>query len=160
YSSFFGNFGIGASLAYLHGSLEHATPGHEDLNDFAAGAQATYMLDDLKFSLGGGYRWSNAYAFRPGLVFSDGDSRLWDGAFMVEQGHIRAGVEYSNGDVDGPTGVPDFTVEAYQAAVGYKINDNLDLGAGWQWYNYDRNIGVFYTGSKAIDMDAGFLSLN
>ncbi len=160
YQTFFDDLGIGGSIAYLQGYQDNETPGRDDLYDLAIGAQSSYTLRNVKLSLGGGYRESNAYGFRTNLVFADGNTALWHLSFMGEDGPWRAGVEYSDGDVDGPAGRPDYAMNAYQAAIGYRVNDNLDIGAGWQWYDYDRNLGVFYNGDTAIDMDAGFITLN
>ena len=71
----------------------------------------------------------------------------------------RLGVEYSNTFMDAASGVPRFLVTAYQTALGYELSRNVQITAGWQFYNYERNIGEFYNGNSWINMDAGFVTL-
>jgi hypothetical protein len=67
-----------------------------------------------------------------------------------------AGLEYSWSEV---TGTPNLDVAGFQVSGGYKVNDNLQITAGWQWYEYRQDIGTFYNGSPKIDMNAAFLVL-
>ena len=120
-------------------------------------------MSEIKFTLGGAYRVSNAYGFNAGLVFADAETRLAHASALIEWDAWRLGAEYSHGDVNGPDsgffGLPDYTMRAYQVAGGYRVNDNIQLTAGWQWYDYDRDLGVFFNGRSAVDMNAGFLTL-
>ena len=54
----------------------------------------------------------------------------------------------------------DYDIRGYQISGGYKLNDNLKIIAGWQWYDYRRNLGTFYNGLPGIDMNAGFLAVS
>ena len=65
-----------------------------------------------------------------------------------------AGLEYSRSEITGPV---NFDIDGYQLSAGYRLNDNLQITAGWQWYDYRRDLGTFYNGLNRIDMNAGFL---
>jgi hypothetical protein len=73
----------------------------------------------------------------------------------AERRNWLLGFEYSLGTITGPV---DYHVTGYQASAGYKVNDNLKLITGWQWYDYKRDTGAFYNGKPGIHMNAGFLS--
>ena len=150
---------VEGSIAFTRGVLQDAMPGFDDLHDWAVGAQAAYSLSEWKFTLGGAYRKSNAYGFKTSMVLDGAETRLEHASALAEWGPWRLGGEYSHGDVNGPPGYVDYTLEAWQLAGGYRVNDNLQLTAGWQWWNYDRDLGVFFKGSRAADMNAGFVTL-
>jgi hypothetical protein len=156
YTGYFSDVAVGFSAGYAGGSLKNRTTGSDDLYDWALGAQFAYMLSDVRLSLGGGYRESNAYLLETGSVLAHGGSRVTHVSATAEWRNWIAGVEYSLGNISGPVG---YDVTGYQVSAGYKINDNLQLTGGWQWYTYDRNLGAFYNGSPSIDMNAGFLLL-
>ncbi|NIO39810.1 MAG: hypothetical protein GTO41_06235, partial [Burkholderiales bacterium] len=61
--------------------------------------------------------------------------------------------------VDAPTDIPRFIITAYQATLGYELSRNVQISAGWQFYNYERNVGTFYNGNRWINMDGGFVTL-
>ncbi len=159
YSGYFGDLAAGLSAAFAHGSLDNATPGFESLYDFALGVQLAYSLDAVKLSAGGGYRTTNGYALMPALVYRGGETHLKHVSAMIETGAWRVGGEYSNGDVNGPAGITEYGLDAYQLAAGYRVNDNLQLTLGWQWQDYTRTIGTFPNGAKTSDMNAGFMTL-
>ena len=69
----------------------------------------------------------------------------------------RLGGEYAIGSAHGPVNL---RFRAYQTGVGYKINDNMQISMGWQWYIYTRSTGTFVNGSPELAMNAGFLSLS
>ena len=54
---------LGVSAGFAQGYLTHATSGGADLYDWGVGAQLAYTLSDsdVKFSLGGAYRGTDAY---------------------------------------------------------------------------------------------------
>ena len=156
YTGYFSNVAVGLSAGYAGGSLKNRTVGFDDLHDWALGAQFAYMLSDVRLSLGGAYRESNAYLLEVSSVLAHGSSRVTHISASAEWRNWIAGVEYSLGRISGPV---DYDVTGYQVSAGYKINDNLQLTGGWQWYTYDRNLGAFYNGSPTIDMNAGFLVL-
>jgi len=153
------DLGITASAAYSQGTLDHTAPGLDDLHDWAVGAEAAYSLSEVKFTVGGAYRVSNAYGFNAGLVFDNSETQLAHASGLIEWNDWRLGAEYSHGEIDGPTALPDYTMRAYQVAAGYRVNDNIQLTAGWQWYDYRRDLGLFFDGRPMIDMNAAFLTL-
>lgn len=156
YTSYISDVAVGVSAGYAHGAVEHKTPGGRDLEDFALGAQLAYMISDVRLSVGGAYRITNAYLLN---IDDAGRGRRTDAlhlSAMAERGAFLFGVEYSDADIKGPV---DFDVKGYQVSAGYKINNNMQLTGGWQWYDYRRDLGLFHNGLSKIDMNAGFLSL-
>lgn len=153
------NLAITASAAYTGGTLQPAVPGMDDLHDWAFGAQAQYVVDEVKLSFGGAYRESNAYGFHEDIVLDGGETKLAHLSAMIEWDVWRLGAEYSHADIDGPHGFADVTMDGYQVAGGYRFNDNIQITAGWQWRNYDRDTGAFFNGLDTADMNAGFVTL-
>jgi len=156
YSGYFSNVAVGLSAGFARGSLENRTPGFSDLYDWALGAQLAYALSDVKLSLGGAYRSTNAYLFDVHQALGHGGTHATHVSAMAERGSWLIGGEYSFGDVDG---VVNYNIAGYQVSGGYKINSNMQISAGWQWQNYSQNAGTFYNGSHRVEMNAGFLSL-
>ena len=157
YTGYFSNIALGLSAGYAHGRLKNRTPGFENLYDWALGAQLAYTISDIKLSVGGAYRGTNSYLLDIQQVRNDASTRMVHLSAMAEKGSWLLGLEFSNADENGPV---DYRITGYQAAAGYRINTNMQITAGWQWYNYRRNIGTFYNGSPAIDVNAGFLKLS
>jgi hypothetical protein len=157
YTGYFSNIALGLSAAYAHGRLKNRTPGFENLYDWSLGAQLAYTVSDIKLSLGGAYRGTNAYLLDVEQARSNGGSHLVHVSAMAEKGSWLLGAEFSNGDVNGPV---DFEITGYQVAGGYRVNTNMQLSIGWQWHNYRRNAGTFFNGSPALDLNAGFLTLS
>jgi hypothetical protein len=156
YTTYVSNVAVGLSAALARGSLKNRSIGTDDLYDWALGAQIAYTLSDVKLSLGGAYRDSNAYAFSPALALRHGGTRSAHVSTTAEWGSWIAGLEYSRSEV---TGTPDLDVTGFQVSGGYRLNDNFQITAGWQWYDYRRNLGMFYNGAPKIEMNAAFLVL-
>jgi hypothetical protein len=156
YSGYFSNLAVGLSAGYAHGSLKNRTPGFSDLDDWALGAQLSYALSDVKLSLGGAYRSTNAYLFDVRQALNHGGTHATHVSATVERGSWLFGGEYSFGDVDGST---NYNIAGYQVSGGYKVNTNMQISAGWQWQNFRRSAGAFYNGARKIEMNGGFLSL-
>ena len=156
YTGYFSGLAVGLSAGFAQGSLKHATSNGADLQDWAIGGQLAYTLADVKLSLGSAYRETNAYLLDVGEVLHGGNTQSVHFSATVEKGSWRLGEEYSNANVGGPV---DYQITGYETVVGYKLNENLELTGGWQWYDYVRNAGFFYNGRPAIRMNAGFLAL-
>ncbi len=154
YTSYIGNLAVGLSAGYAHGAVTRKTPGGEDLQDFALGTQFAYMISDMRLSVGGAYRMTNAYLLDIGQAGRGRQTNALHLSGMAERGPWLFGVEFSDADIEGPV---DFDVKGYQVSAGYRLNDNLQFTAGWQWYDYRRGAGIFHNGLAAIDMNAGFL---
>jgi len=160
YSETFGRTSVGfyASGAVGHGTRK--TPGHAGLTEWGTGAEIDYNLtDDMKLAFGGAYRHANAYAFN---VY---DARTTDG---TESAHLSStltwgpwifGGEYGRGTAGGGDFAPTLGVRGWQGSVGYVVNANWQITAGWQELRYDRNDGTFYSGAPDITMSAAFLHL-
>jgi Gram-negative porin len=157
YTGYVSDFALGLSAGFAHGSLTNASPGADSLYDWALGAQAATMVGPVKLSVGGAYRESNAYLLQIDSALAHGGTHATHLSGTAEWNSWIAGVEYSLAEVTGPV---DYDIRGYQISGGYKVNDNLRIVAGWQWYNYRRNLGTFYNGLSGIDMNAGFLALS
>jgi predicted porin len=157
YSDYIGQVAVGLSAAYAHGGLRNRTFGFADLSDWSLGSQFAYMLGAVKLSLGADYRQTNAYLLDPTQALKGGGTHATHLSATGEWGSWVFGAEYVFADVTGPT---HFNLAGYEAAAGYKLNDNLQISAGWQWQNRRRDAGAFYQGARGIDMNAGFLSLS
>jgi hypothetical protein len=155
YTGYFSNVAVGLSAGFTHGSIENRTPGFGNLSDWQLGAQVAYTVSDIKLSAGGGYRETNAYLLDVEAALNHGDTRILHLSTMAERGNCLLGFEFSNAALGGPT---DYRILGYQLAAGYKLNPNLQLTAGWQWYTYRRDAGAFYNGLSLIGMNAGFLT--
>jgi outer membrane protein OmpU len=156
YTGYFSNVAVGLSGAFAHGSVKNRTPGFADLYDWSLGTQIAYTMDDVKLSAGGGYRVTNSYLLDIEEALAHGETRMLHLSAMAERGSWLLGVEYSNAGIEGPVG---YRILGYQITAGYKLNTNLQLSAGWQWYDYRRSVGTFYNGLPTISLNAGFLSL-
>lgn len=153
-------FGDATVKAYAGASMAHdaaRTSGHEGLTDWALGASVDYPVsDDVKLSLGGSYRNTNAYAFDLDNVLAAGSTKAAHVSAEITDGSWSGGFEYSDGTADG---TPRLGVNGYETTIGYKINANLQLSGGWQRLNYRRDTGVFFNGDNRIGMDAEFIHL-
>jgi hypothetical protein len=153
------SYGLSGTIALAHAGAK--TPGHHGLTDWAFGGQADYDLsDDMKLSFGGAYRQTNQYAFDINNALAVGGTRALHASTTLTYGSWIAGGEYETGSADGSLGLPNLGLHAYEASVGYVVNTNMQLTAGWQQQNYSRSAGVFYNGLNKIDMEAWFLHLN
>jgi hypothetical protein len=155
YTGYVSDFALGLSAGYAQGSLKNRTIGTDDLYDWALGAQLAYMLSDVRLSVGGAYRQSNAYLLQIDSALAHGGTHATHLSATAEWNKWIIGGEYSLADVTGPV---DYDIYGYQVSAGYRLNDNLQITAGWQWYDYRRNLGAFYNGLPRIDMNAGFLA--
>lgn len=159
YTQRVGEITMGVSAGFARGALRNPTFASGDIHDVALGVQFQTDIYDVEFSWGGGYRLSSGYGFSTETIFHSAETeRVFLSALAVRDSW-RLGIEYSNTFMDAPIDVPRFIVTAYQAALGYELSQNVQISAGWQFYNYERNIGAFYNGNRWINMDGGFVTL-
>jgi hypothetical protein len=159
YTTRISDVAVGLSAAYAHGALRNPTPGHGDIYDAALGVQFAYDIDEVRLSGGAAYRVSNGYGFSPGAALDGRASQRLHTSLMLSTGPWRVGAEYSRGDLDGLGALPNVNVSGYQLSAGFAVNANMQISAGWQWYDYDRSFGSFYNGARMIDMNAGFVTI-
>jgi len=150
------NLALGVSAGFAQGYLARATSSGADLYDWSVGAQLAYTLSDVKVSFGGAYRATDAYLLNVGEVLQGSKTEAAHFSATAERGSWRLGIESANAAVNGPV---DYRIAGYETALGYDLNQNLELTGGWQWYDYARNAGTFYNGRPAIRMNAGFLAI-
>jgi hypothetical protein len=161
YTDYLGPVSLGAYGAVSMAHNDARTIGHEGLTDWALGTAADWSInDDWKLSAGVAYRESNAYAFMINNVLAAGTTRAVHASTTATYGSWIAGAELIQGDADGSVGLPTLGVHGYQASIGYVINSNLQLTAGWQQLRYGQNAGVFYNGLPVIKMNAEYLHLD
>ena len=161
YTDYLGPVSVGAygALSMAHNDMK--TVGHEGLTEWALGTAADWSVnDDWKLSAGVAYRESNAYAFAINNVLAAGTTRAVHASATATYGSWIAGGELIQGDADGSAGLPTLGVHGYQASLGYVINSNLQLTAGWQQLRYGRDAGAFYNGLSVIKMNAEYLHLD
>ena len=157
YTGYFSNLAVGLSAGFAQGSVRNRNAAGDDLSDWALGAQLAYPVGTVKLSVGGAYRDSNAYLLGLDQVLAHAGTHASHLSATAEWGSWIAGGEYSFANAKGPV---DYDITGYQLSAGYKINDNLQLTGGWQWYDYSRSTGVFYNGLPTLRMNAGFLLLS
>ncbi len=161
YTNDFGPVSLGAYAAVTMGHNAEKTAGHEGLTDWGLGAAADWDVnDDLKLSFGGAWRETNAYAFAINNVLATGSTHAVHASASATYESWILGGEITEGTADGALGLPTLGVHGYQASLGYTINSNLQLTAGWQELRYARSAGVFYTGLPVLTMNAEYLHLD
>ncbi len=156
YTGYFSGVALSVTGGFAHGRLINRTAGHDDLVDWAIGSQLAYTIDDAKISFGGAYRGTNAYLLDIAQARDDSRSRMVQLSATFEKPVWLAGAEFSHADVEG---IDAFTINGFQLSAGYKVNANMQLSIGWQYYDYSRSSGLFYNGRDGINMNAAFLSL-
>jgi hypothetical protein len=157
YTGYFSSLAVGLSAGFAQGSVRNRSSAGDSLYDWALGAQLAYPVGSVKLSLGGAYRDSNAYLLDIDQVLAHGRTHASHLSATAEWGSWIAGGEYSFANAKGPV---DYDITGYQLSAGYRINDNLQITGGWQWYDYSRSVGMFYNGLPTLRMNAGFLLLS
>lgn len=129
------------------------TAGHGDLVDWATGGEVDDTIGAVKLSLGGGFRQSNAHAFDIADARAHGQTRAWRTSATATFGPWIAGVEYAGGTANEEEPRSRLREWGYEPSLGYVLNSNLQLTAGWQTLHFE--------GQKAgpAQFDAAFLHL-
>jgi hypothetical protein len=157
-----GDFGDVAYELYAgaaYGQDARRTPGHANLTDWGFGGEADDTLMGIKFALGGAYRQSNAYTFDIADARSSGSTRAWRISTTATMGPWIAGFEYAGGQADEAFPSPGLQEHGFGLSLGYVLNSNLQLTAGWQNLQFRRDTGLFSNGAPDADLNAGFLHL-
>jgi hypothetical protein len=71
-----------------------------------------------------------------------------------------AGVEYGTGVADAVSNLPRLGLNGWEASLGYRVSDSIQVSGGWQQQNYSRSSGAFFNGMPQLKMDAIYLHLN
>lgn len=158
YAQQYDGWAIGAYGSALFGHGDGKGASDAGLTEWAFGAEVDYDLnDEWKLAFGGGYRHSNANAFDIYSVSTLGGTESSHLSATVSDGQWIFGTEYGKGTAD--DGATVIGTRGWQLSVGYVVNQNWQVSAGWQDLSYDRNTGSFYDGSNRIGMKAAFLGL-
>ncbi len=157
YTGYVSDVAVGLTGGYAQGSQRNATPEGANLYDWSAGAEFAYMVDEIKLTVGGAWRETNAWlldAYEVSQGTRTGGEHL---SAVAEWGRWRLGGETSLAHATGPV---DYTITGYQTTAGFQLTPAIELTGGWQWYHYARNAGLFTNGRPAIRMNAGYLGLS
>lgn len=160
YTGFFGATSFGAYAGFASGHDAQRTPGHDNLFDWALGGEIDQDLGAATLAVGGAWHQSNGYTFDTGQAFRTGTTHAVHASTKLTTGAWQFGFEYSKGIADAEAAMPRLDVTGYEAAIGYRINSNLQLTAGWQHQRFARDSGTFYNGTRRLDLNAGFLYLH
>ena len=160
YTGFFGRTSLGAYAGFAVGHNAQRTAGHDDLFDWGLGGEADYNFGGATLAVGAAWRETNGYAFNTGAAFKTGTTHAAHVSTKLTTGPWLFGLEYSTGTADAEAAMPKLDFTGYEASLGYVINSNLQLSAGWQNERFTRSTGVFYTGTPKANMNAGFLTLH
>ena len=142
---------------------EHKLPGQEGASDISFGMRGDYPLtDEIKLSLGGSWRQSNAYSFDVDQSWQPSAPRGQHVSAAFSEGDWTLGIEYGNGIAKEVViaGLPRLVLNGAQASLGYRVSPSIDLSGGYQHLTYGRSGGAFFDGSRQLKMDAVYLDLN
>jgi hypothetical protein len=153
----FGRLTAHAYAGLALGWLENRTPGHRNAFDWGFGGEADYNLGWGTLAFGGGYRHSTDYTFEIDQSLSGGDTHAIHLSTRLLKGAWKFGFEYSDAAASAVPNLPHLSECGYEPTVGYVINPNLQLTAGYQNLNYRRSWGTFYDGRNNVALRAGFL---
>ena len=140
---------------------EHKLPGQEGTSDLSFGLRGDYAVtDEIKFSLGGSWRQSNAYGFDINQTWQAGTTRVGHISGGVTPNAWSAGLAYGTGTADAVAALPRLGLNGWEASLGHKLSDSISVSGGWQHLIYSRSAGVFFNGAPLLKLDAVFLHLN
>jgi predicted porin len=155
----------------------------DDLEEYGAGAQVMY--EGLK--VGGSYRVTNIAgaggladeALAPslsvgcstiaGCVLPDAQTTVWGAGLTYETGPWRFGANYVNLEEELPAFIDTSTgpaitreltqdAEGWSGAVGYEFDENVQIVAGYQHYEFDGPAGVCSTAvCDSLNADLAYL---
>jgi predicted porin len=114
---------------------------NKDRTSYSFGANLGYM----GFTLGGAYLHDNK-----GVAGSSVDA--YDVGLKYTTGPWSVGVQYIYSERDNPdsfyTSVTQDNVEAFMIGGGYALGPGIDVGAGWQTWNWDTKTNGGYAGPE------------
>jgi hypothetical protein len=157
YAGYFGAYIIRGYGGIAVANNSDPTPGHGDLRDYGLALQVDRPFEGGQFSVGGGWRRSNAYSFDVTQPFSHGDTQDWRAETTYTKGAWLFGLEYDSGESDAHAAVPVLKESGEEASIGYTVNSNLQLTLGYQHMHFEKSTGSFYAGLSQVDADAAFL---
>jgi hypothetical protein len=161
YSQTFESFSLGFSGAAAFGHGDGKAPSAAGLTDWGVGAEIDVPIsEEWKFAFGGGYHHNNTFALDVYSVSTSAGTESAHLSSTLAWNDWTFGGEYGRGTANAGSGGAVIGVKAYEIALGYQINTNLQATVGWQELDYDqKGGGVFYNGAPKIDMNAAFLHL-
>ncbi len=157
YAGYFGQYVLRAYGGWAIADNAEPTPGHDDLRDLGLALQVDHPFEGGQFSVGSGWRRSNAYTFDVTQPSSHGDTADWRLDSTYTKGDWSFGLEYDRGHADSEPGLPALKEAGEEASIGYAVTTNLQLTLGLEHMHFDRSTGTFYNGSATVDANAAFL---
>lgn len=158
YAHGYGRLTLHAYAGIVFGHTQQRAAGHEAARDWALGSEVDYKFsDDAVLAFGGAYRQSRGYAFDIDQSFSSGNTHAVHATALLTKGPWEFGFEYSDAVAGAEGALPRLTETGYEPAIGYAVNSNLQLTAGYQHADCSRGNGAFYNGKRDVALDAGFL---
>lgn len=151
-----GSVDVHAGLVYLTGSNEAPSAANrDDLEEWGFSIALTYE----NISVGGAFKDTNA---RGGSAFTtvltDGsDTQIWSIGGTYSSGAWTFGLQYIDGTTDLDTFGNEQEGQAFEVAVGYEISTGVKIGAGYQNYSYESDLGF---DADNGDLDADILYTN
>jgi predicted porin len=142
----------------------------DDLEEYGAGAQVAYE----GFKIGGSYRVTNIAGAAgladkalgslsvgcsaiAGCVLPDAQTTVWGAGATYETGPWRFGAGYVNLEEELPAFMDGATrreltqdAQGWTGAVGYEFDENLQIVAGYQHYDFDGPAGGCVTGPTPV----------
>jgi hypothetical protein len=157
YAGYFGQYVVRAYGGWSIADNAEPTPGHDDLRDLGLALQVDHPFEGGQFSVGGGWRRSNAYTFNVSEPFSHGDTSDWRLDSTYTKGDWSFGLEYDRGHADAEPGLPALKEIGEEASLGYAVTTNLQLTLGVEHMHFERSTGTFYNSQGQVDANAAFL---
>ncbi len=158
YAGYYGAWSVGAFSGIAVARNAARTALHTGLEDWAAGAELDYAIDDtLKLAIGGAYHQTNAYALNVNSALSGEATHVYHVSALITAQRWLIGTEYIDGSTGNGGHAPALSTSGYEASLGYRVDENLQLTLGWQHRNYGQQIGTFYNDAHDIAMDVAFL---
>lgn len=155
YSGSAGRLGYGLYAALAADS--DGAAGNKNVVDWGMGGEADYSFDEGRLALGGAYRRADDYAFD--IRETAGAAQSWRASATFTQGPWIFGLETAVGRTARAGTRPALTETGVEPSLGYVVNADLQLTAGWQSLRMRRDAGVFFDGSNRLALSAAFLRL-
>jgi hypothetical protein len=157
YTGYVSDVALGLTGGYAQGTQRQAVAGGADLYDWSTGAELATTIEDVKLTLGGAWRETNAWLLDVNEVAQGTHTSGEHFSALAEWERWRLGVETSSAHA---AGAVDYAITGYQTTLGFQLTPAIELTGGWQWYHYARNTGLFYNGLPTIRMNAGYFGLS
>jgi predicted porin len=170
YLATWGDIDVGASVGYVMGKIERDTGFglFDDLRDWGAGVNVAYR----EWTAGVSYRNTNVAGGGPEVhapftsnVLDDNETEIWSAGIKYETGPWSVGANYIHSNEELPFSSVDQEGQGAEVSLGYVVNENIRVTAGYQHFEFDGprgqcmtdSGGVFFPQCDTLDADVGFI---